>query len=117
MFAYMGMCLFTGEFTSWDPAFIVLAIIFCLIGRALNTFPISYFANFKRKRPIPKKMQYVIWFSGLRGAIAFALSMNMPNGRDTHKGGKWNNDVVVTTTLCSKELPRPRSRFYLTYAP
>ena len=45
-------------------------------------------------------MQFIMWFAGLRGAIAFALSLNMPDNE-----GKWDNDVVVTTTLCSKCLP------------
>jgi NhaP-type Na+/H+ and K+/H+ antiporter len=35
--------------------------------------------------------QVVIWFSGLRGAIAFALAQNMPGPRA---------DLYTTTTLC-----------------
>lgn len=35
--------------------------------------------------------QVVIWFAGLRGAIAFALAQNMPGERA---------DVYTTTTLC-----------------
>ena len=46
--------------------------------------------NLVRKQKIPWKMQVVIWFAGLRGAIAFALSQNMPG---PHK------DVYETTTL------------------
>jgi len=42
VFTYMGMVLFTGEFTSWEPVFIVLAILFCLIGRACNVFPLRW---------------------------------------------------------------------------
>jgi len=38
-------------------------------------------------------MQIVLWFSGLRGAIAFALSENMPGpNRETY--------VAVTLSLC-----------------
>jgi len=33
----------------------------------------------------------VIWFAGLRGAIAFALAQNMPGG---------HADLYTTTTLC-----------------
>jgi NhaP-type Na+/H+ or K+/H+ antiporter len=36
-------------------------------------------------------VQVVIWFSGLRGAIAFALAQNMPGPR---------RDLYTTTTLC-----------------
>lgn len=32
-----------------------------------------------RRRPITFKMQLVMWFAGLRGAIAFALALNVPS--------------------------------------
>ena len=38
-----------------------------------NIFPLSYMANWGRNQVIPFKMQVVMWFAGLRGAIAFAL--------------------------------------------
>ena len=81
---------FTGRFKTWDHTFVVLAIVFCLLGRILNVFPLSFMCNLVRKQKIPWKMQVVIWFAGLRGAIAFALSQNMPG---PHK------DVYETTTL------------------
>ncbi|KAL7544368.1 hypothetical protein ACHAWF_010570 [Thalassiosira exigua] len=54
---------------------------------------ISCFANCCRSRgenKITCKMQCVLWFAGLRGAIAFALSMNMPGP---------NSESYATTTL------------------
>jgi len=90
VFMYMGMGFFTGRFKSWDLKFIALAIVFCALGRMLNTFPLSFLSNTARKTQIPFRMQLVIWFAGLRGAIAFALSQNMPG---PHK------DVYETTTL------------------
>ena len=90
VFMYMGMGFFTGRFKTWDSTFVLLAILFCLFGRVLNVFPLSFLSNAIRKQKIPWKMQVVIWFAGLRGAIAFALSQNMPG---PHK------DVYETTTL------------------
>ena len=78
VFMFMGMGFFTGRFTQWDTTFVPFAILFCLVGRAFNTFPISALANVTRAVKIPARMQFVIWFAGLRGAIAFALSQNMP---------------------------------------
>ena len=123
VFMYMGMVLFTGEFKEWDAAFIVISIPVCLIARACNVFPLAFLANLRRKRPIPPKMMLVIWFAGpcrsvakrsmawhwhwcltwcgfvdntgLRGAIAFALALNMP------AVAGWDNNIVVTTTLSS----------------
>eukprot|EP01041_Mallomonas_annulata_P001504 gene1504-2899_t len=55
-----------------------------------NIIPFSALANLFRSRPIPFKMQGVMWFAGLRGAMSFALSMNM-----AHE----NRDLFVSTTL------------------
>lgn len=93
VFLYMGMCVFTGRFANWDVLFTVLALSFCLLGRVLNIFPLSVIANLCRKKGgnrITFKMQGVLWFAGLRGAIAFALSENMPGP---------NKDVYATATL------------------
>lgn len=92
VFIYMGMGVFTGRFKNWDVGFSIIALIACLIGRFLNIFPLSFVANFWRKgrHVISGRMQVVLWFAGLRGAIAFALSENMPGD---HK------DVYSTTTL------------------
>jgi solute carrier family 9 (sodium/hydrogen exchanger), member 8 len=112
VFLYMGMGVFTGRFSNYDPLFSFLALLFCLLGRALNIFPLSWLANLCRSagsldgsmsshngrgssssgkgRKIPLKMQCVLWFAGLRGAIAFALAMNMPGP---------NREVYATVTL------------------
>lgn len=39
------------------------------------------------------KMQFVLWFAGLRGAIAFALALNMP-------GPNAETYTTVTLTIC-----------------
>jgi solute carrier family 9 (sodium/hydrogen exchanger), member 8 len=91
VFVYMGMGVFTGGFKTFDLTFCIIALLACLIGRALNIFLLSWLANLCRKRAkISAKMQVVLWFAGLRGAIAFALSENMPG---PHK------DVYATATL------------------
>ena len=102
VYAYMGMVVFTGEYDKWSARFVALGILCCLFGRALNTFPLSNLANLRRKIKIPAKMQFVIWFAGLRGAIAFALSLNMPQNKGDDGDDKWkhSNSYIVTTTLC-----------------
>jgi solute carrier family 9 (sodium/hydrogen exchanger), member 8 len=93
VFLYMGMGVFTGRFANWDILFSVLALSFCILGRLLNIFPLSLLANLcrnKRENKITCKMQGVLWFAGLRGAIAFALAENMPGP---------NKDVYATATL------------------
>lgn len=94
VFIYMGLCPWTGEFKTWDPAMMIIAILACLIGRGFNTFGLSALVNIKRKSKLSLKFQFVVWFAGLRGAIAFALALTMPDDN-----GKWNRDAIVTTTL------------------
>eukprot|EP00540_Astrosyne_radiata_P011402 CAMPEP_0116867666 /NCGR_PEP_ID=MMETSP0418-20121206/26748_1 /TAXON_ID=1158023 /ORGANISM="Astrosyne radiata, Strain 13vi08-1A" /LENGTH=212 /DNA_ID=CAMNT_0004503511 /DNA_START=222 /DNA_END=860 /DNA_ORIENTATION=+ len=71
-----------------------MALCFCWIGRLLNIFPLSCLANQCRRKGrgnrITCKMQWVLWFAGLRGAIAFALSENMPGP---------NKETYTTATL------------------
>jgi len=61
-----------------------------------------------RSKKIPQNMIFAMWFSGLRGAIAFALSVNMPTP----------NPAIETCTLfvCIGELPAHTSRYLHTSA-
>lgn len=93
VFAYIGTSIFSRKH-SWDIGLIALSILFCALARALNTFPFSACANIKRKKKVPWKMQIVIWFAGLRGAIAFALAMSLNEVTESP-----NKNFIVTTTL------------------
>jgi len=75
---------------SWHVPMVFCTIFSCFIGRFMNVFPLSWILNKYRLLKLPMPMQYCIWFAGLRGAVAFALSLNMHT-----PGGKY----VVTTTL------------------
>lgn len=91
VFLYIGMGLFTGTLIRQvNYTFFFLCTLFCLFARIVNIFPLSFMANCFRRQRIPIKMQVVMWFAGLRGAIAFALSQNMP---------KEHRSVYVSTTL------------------
>jgi sodium/hydrogen exchanger 8 len=79
VFLYIGMGVFTDKYAQINFTFFLLCMLFCLIARLFNIFPLSYIANWGRSEVIPLKMQVVMWFAGLRGAIAFALvSQYMP---------------------------------------
>ena len=103
VFLYMGMGVFTGKFKNWSITFASLAFLFCVIGRAANIFPLSIIANLSRKKNndrITLKMQFVLWFAGLRGAIAFALAENMPGpNRETYASATLTI-CIITTVIC-----------------
>ena len=64
-----------------------------MIARALNVIPLSFLINIFAKKAEDKvsyKIQFMMWWAGLRGAIAFALSMQV----------YWDaGPLIVTTTL------------------
>uniref|UniRef100_A0A8C8WIC2 Sodium/hydrogen exchanger 8 n=1 Tax=Panthera leo TaxID=9689 RepID=A0A8C8WIC2_PANLE len=51
--------------------------VLVLFARAVNIFPLSYLLNFFRDHKITPKMMFIMWFSGLRGAIPYALSLHL----------------------------------------
>jgi len=92
VFVYLGLNVF-GVYSfrlQWDPVLIIFAVLACFVSRFFNIFPLSLFVNVKRKTKITFKMQLMIWFAGLRGAVAFALALNV---RTSHRS------QVITTTL------------------
>ena len=96
VFVYLGMSLFT---IKHDLAralpFAIVTIVLIVAGRAANIFPMARLANSFRAHQIPIKHQVIMWFSGLRGAIAFALSISA----EGHVGAKVNGDLFMTGTL------------------
>ncbi|XP_063931377.1 sodium/hydrogen exchanger 8 [Zophobas morio] len=91
VFAYLGLALFSFKHRV-EPALIVWALILCLIGRACNIFPLAILVNKFREHQITKKMMFIMWFSGLRGAISYALSLHLNFSDETRH-------VIITTTL------------------
>jgi len=66
--------------------------VLILLGRAANIYPLSFAANYFREHKITGKMQFIMWFSGLRGAVSFALSLHLEVENEVRH-------VLVTTTL------------------
>lgn len=91
VFAYLGMAIFSFQHI-FKPTLVISSIVMCLASRACNIFPLSFVLNHFREHKITKRMQFVMWFSGMRGAIAFALSLNLPIEKETRH-------VIVTSTL------------------
>ncbi|KOC67400.1 Sodium/hydrogen exchanger 8 [Habropoda laboriosa] len=76
VFAYLGLALFS----------------FRHRVRAANIFPLAFLVNRFREHQITKKMMFIMWFSGLRGAISYALSLHLDFSDETRH-------VIITTTL------------------
>ncbi|NXM56166.1 SL9A9 protein, partial [Illadopsis cleaveri] len=75
IFCYMGLALFTFQNHIFNPLFIFGALVAIFVARASNIYPLSFLLNLGRKQKIPRNFQHMMMFSGLRGAIAFALAI------------------------------------------
>ncbi|CAB0002612.1 unnamed protein product [Nesidiocoris tenuis] len=91
VFAYLGLAIFSFKHRV-ELALVVWSLVLCLIGRACNIFPLAYLCNKFREHKITKKMMFIMWFSGLRGAISYALSLHLEFSDETRH-------VIITTTL------------------
>ena len=75
IFTYIGVSMFTYPMHKWKFAFILVAFVATLAGRAANIYPLSWLLNLGRRRQIPMKFQHVLVFAGLRGAMTFSLAL------------------------------------------
>jgi CPA1 family monovalent cation:H+ antiporter len=67
---------------------LVTAISLVLIGRALSVYPLCLiFAG--SRWAIPIRQQHVLWWGGLRGALALALALALPLSIP------WRNEIVI----------------------
>ncbi|NWS82890.1 SL9A9 protein, partial [Toxostoma redivivum] len=81
IFCYMGLALFTFQNHIFNPLFIFGAFVAVFVARASNIYPLSFLLNLGRKQKIPRNFQHMMMFSGLRGAIAFALAIQDTNSQ------------------------------------
>lgn len=104
VFVYLGLGTF-GFHTShsWDIGFIVFSFVLCLFARAVAIFPLTACVNLKRKKQITFRQSVVLWFSGLRGAIAFVLVIEMQTMDAVYKNTFLSTTLVLvfaTTVIC-----------------
>lgn len=71
---------------SWTA---LAAILFVLLGRAVAVYPLC-FAFARSRLAVPLKHQHVLFWGGLRGALALALVLALPEGMPQR------SEIVVT---------------------
>lgn len=99
VFLYIGISTFTySQHAKWDPAFIGAAYLGIIIGRLCNVYPLSFLLNLGRKKKISCSFQHMLMFSGLRGAVSFALAIRN-TGSDQRKIIFSATLVLVITTV------------------
>jgi len=91
IFCYIGVSMFTFPKHKFNVPFILGSFVAIILGRALNIYPLSFLLNLGRKSKIGMNVQHMMFLSGLRGAIAFALAI-----RNTLSESR---QMILTTTL------------------
>jgi solute carrier family 9 (sodium/hydrogen exchanger), member 8 len=85
IFINLGIAPFAFTETTWDWYTISVTISICLLSRAIVVFPILWCTNIVRRKrdnvdPITWKQQVIIFHAGLRGAVAFVLTLELTDG-------------------------------------
>uniref|UniRef100_M4CHB8 Protein kinase domain-containing protein n=2 Tax=Brassica campestris TaxID=3711 RepID=M4CHB8_BRACM len=110
LFKYAGLdvdkyMLAEGLSLSGIVSILFTGILFIVIARAANVFGCGYLVNLVRPahRKIPMTHQKALWYSGLRGAMAFALALqsvhDLPEGHGQTIFTATTAIVVVTVLL------------------
>lgn len=105
VFLYLGVvaALSFGRF-HWHLGLVFVSLVLITVARAAHIFPFSWILNQQsQQRKIGRNMTIMLWFSGLRGAIAFALALRIPcnAGPPASRGESAcrNSDLLVTSTI------------------
>ncbi|KAG0711168.1 Sodium/hydrogen exchanger 9 [Chionoecetes opilio] len=101
IFSYIGVSMFTFDHHKWDVGFICIAFPAIMAGRFMNIYPMSCLLNIGRRPRIPVNFMNMLFFSGLRGAIAFGLAIRNTSS-DARKSILTTTSliVIVTVILC-----------------
>jgi len=88
----------------WHATLVLYAVLVIVVARAAHVFPFTMILNLgRRRKKIDRNMSFMMWISGMRGAIAFALSLRIPcaSGSHARRGSDEcrNSDLLVTTTI------------------
>ena len=77
VFLLIGSAMATIDFGREGWRALALAIVLALVGRAIAVYPICL--AFSRSRwAVPLNQQHLLWWGGLRGALALALALALP---------------------------------------
>ncbi|KAI9275710.1 Sodium/hydrogen exchanger family-domain-containing protein [Phascolomyces articulosus] len=83
IFIYLGVNLFTQTDLDYKPLFILATTIIICISRYVSVAPLSMLINAvcralgKSEKVLPRSHQLMLFWAGLRGAVAFALASGL----------------------------------------
>jgi CPA1 family monovalent cation:H+ antiporter len=90
IFLLIGLRVAAIPLTGGGGKAVLLAIGLGLAGRALAVYPVCLFFRFSTWA-IPMREQHVLWWGGLRGALALALALALPPSFPLH------DEILITS--------------------
>jgi monovalent cation:H+ antiporter, CPA1 family len=90
IFLLIGVTVAAIPFTGLGPAALVLIVVLVLIGRALTVYPLCLMFAASQSA-ICIREQHLLWWGGLRGALALALALALPPAL------AMRNEILVAT--------------------
>lgn len=99
IFSYIGVSMFTYKKHRWDAGFIMVAFLAIAVGRAVYIYPLTFLLNLGRTHKIPMAFQHVLFFSGLRGAMAFALAIRNTLSEQRHLMLTATSLIAIVTVI------------------
>ncbi|XP_060074535.1 sodium/hydrogen exchanger 3-like [Ylistrum balloti] len=76
IFMFLGLSTMV-DTLDWNLSFILFALLFCLLFRALGVIVLSFILNRRRLVKLTGIDQFIMAYGGLRGGIAFCLSLSL----------------------------------------
>jgi len=90
VFLLIGLRVAGMAFAGPDWAVVPVAILLVLAGRALTVYPLCLPFTWSRWK-VPMQDQHILWWGGLRGALALALALALPTSIP------FNNEILIAT--------------------
>ncbi|KAL5004134.1 hypothetical protein ScPMuIL_017590 [Solemya velum] len=107
VFLYIGVSIFTFEAQEWHAGFIFASFLGIIVGRFFNIYPLSLLLNLGRKNKIKASFMHMMMFSGLRGAIAYALAIRDPSSESRQLMVSATMTIVLATVIICGGLTTP----------
>ncbi|KAL3990053.1 sodium/hydrogen exchanger 3 [Acanthocheilonema viteae] len=99
IFCYIGVSVFVSHSQQWSIFFFLCTLLSLFLSRAAHVYPVSAILNIRRKPKIPQRYQHMMLFSGLRGAMAFALAYRNTSTDNRQIMATTTSMVVIVTVL------------------
>ena len=100
VFIYMGSSTFLAR-ENWKLGFGFWSLIAIVLARAAHVFPLTQLLNMFRPahQRIPGTHARMLWFAGLRGAIAFSLALGASKEIGPERGAMLLSATLLTIVL------------------